>query len=188
MYLGIWSEWLYIILGRLNQKETPMPNDAKTGRVDKEEVLRVIELVTETLMAGEKSKEARLELVIALLVQRTRPGVIRSVVSKTFGVTNGTVKNDIAEARDLYVSWYNGRKENELRAESAATMDQAIAMGFKKQDVQGVVSAQKHKDTLHRLIKDEDAPAATLGVLMLPSRKDIKSWQDQFSKPQKSKK
>ena len=158
-----------------------------TGAIDKEEIMRVVELVTETLMSGERTKEARLELVITMLVQRIRPGVICSTVSKAFGVEFGTVRKDIEEARDIYVKWYNSRKESDLKAESAATMDQAIAMGFKKQDVQGVVSAQKHKDTLHRLIKDEDAPAAALGVVLLPSRKDIKTWQAQFSKDPKKK-
>ncbi len=150
---------------------------------DSAEIQTILEMVEEALKSGDVSKEMRIEVVMRMLIRRSKPRAIASVIMGAFKVSRRTVEEDIKAAKDMYVNWYNSQKENDLKAESAATMDEAMAMAFAKQDVQGIVQAQKHKDTLNRLVRDEDAPAAVLGVAFIPSRKDIKAWQAQFSKP-----
>lgn len=140
--------------------------------------------------AGEKSKDDRLDFVIRLLVRRKKRGFIVKLVSRIYKVSVPTVDSDIAEAKKKFVDWYEDKKARELRAESEATMDEVMAQGFSKGDLQAVIQAQRHKDTVTRIVKDEETPAAKLGVVFLNSKaKDVKSWADKYSKsPKKSSK
>lgn len=153
-----------------------------------EEAQELMELVSEALKNGKDPSERR-EFVTRLLIRRRKRGFIVRLVTKMFGVGVKSVDADIAIARDQYVNWYNAQKAKELKAESEATMDEAIGLAFRKGDVNGVVMAQKHKDTVTRVVKNDETPAAKLGVVVLNAKeKDAKSWASKYSKLKQPKK
>lgn len=164
------------------------PKRKKRPIVRKVEEQTLQDMIVEA-KAGGKTRDHRLEFVTKLLVRRYKRFEIVRLVGEIYEVKFSAVDKDIADARDQFVEWYQKQKAKDLRAESEATMDEAIHVAFRKGDVNAVVQAQKHKDTVTRIVKDDETPATKLGVVVLHAKeKDAKTWASKYSKLKPAKK
>lgn len=131
-----------------------MPANAKTKKLAKmpsdlpQDGLKELLLEIASSLQDARTVDDRRELVAKLLSRQVRRSRIVAICTKAFGISSDTVDADIRWAKDWMTDAVTKMNLEALRGECIASMNEVIAQGFGRSDLNAVVSATKHKAQL----------------------------------------